>query len=301
MLAVIFALAPVFAAIALGHGLKRLNFLPEEHWAAFDRMNYFVFFPALLIRAVGTADFSGEMVMRVGGVLLATVFVMAGALILSRRFLPISGAAFSSLFQCSVRWNGFVALASALTLLGPEGLAIVAIGIAVMVPTVNIMSVLVLTHGSAATPMRLARLLATNPLIIGCAVGILLNVTGIGLPGPTDDFARLLGNGALALGLLSVGAGLNFAAVSKAGWVVTAGTVLKLLVKPALAFGFASWMGLEGVTLSAVMLIASVPTATSGYVLARQLGGDAPLMAAFVTATSLAAMVTMPLWLALVS
>ncbi len=302
MVPVLFALLPVFVAIALGNVLKRIRFLSDEGWAAFDRMNYYVFFPALIIHAIAIADFSGEMVLRMGGVLLAAVFVIAGGLIFARPALSISAASFTSLFQCSIRWNGFVALAAAFTLFGPEGLSLVAIGVAVMVPTANILSVIVLTRsvGSSAGLRQLLRLLATNPLIIGCAVGTLLNLTGIGLPGPSEDFALLLGRGALALGLLSVGAGLNLGHVRSAGWTVTSGTVIKLVVKPALVLGFATLIGLEGLPLSIVMLIATVPTATSGYVLARQLGGDAPLMAGLVTSTSLAAMLTMPLWLAFV-
>lgn len=301
MIPVIFALAPVFATIALGHMLKRIDFLPAGSWAAFDRTNYFVFFPALLIHSVGTTDFSGDLIVRVGVVLLAIIAVMTISLLAVRRLMPISGASFASIFQCAVRWNGFVALAAARPLVGDEGFAIVALGIAVMVPTINVLCVIVLAHGSgAATPSRLLRLVVTNPLILGCATGIFLNATGIGLPGPTADFTQLLGRGALALGLLSVGAALDFQAVAQAGWSVAFGTGMKLIVKPAVAFGIATWAGLQGTELAAVMLITSVPTATSGYVLARQLGGDAPLMAGLVTSTSLMAMVTMPIWLALV-
>jgi len=302
MIPVIFALVPVFAAIALGHILRRLNFLPDEGWAAFDRMNYYVLFPALIIHSIGTASFEAVMVIRMGGVLLGGIFIVAGALMLARPFLRISAPAFTSLFQCSFRWNGFVALASSLTLFGPEGLALVAIGFAVAVPTVNILSVIVLTHsaGNAKGLRQLGRLLGTNPLILACAFGILLNLTGIGLPGPSADFVQILGRGALALGLLSVGAGLNLSLARSAAGTVALGTALKLLVMPALVLGLSTLIGLEGLPLSVVMLIATGPTATSGYVLARQLGGDAPLMAGLVTSTSVLAIVTMPVWLAAV-
>ena len=43
------------------------------------------------------------------------------------------------------------------------------------------------------------------------------------------------------------------------------------------------------------MICGSVPGASSSYILARQLGGDAPLMANITTAQTLAAMLTMPL------
>lgn len=302
MISVVFALLPVFLVIALGHLLKRIAFLPEEGWAGFDRINYFVFFPALIIHAVATADFTGDTVLRVGGVLFAAVIVVAGLLVLVRPLLTMSLMSFSSLFQNCIRWNGFVALASALTLLGPEGLTLVAIAIAVIVPTVNVLSVMVLTHGAGtgSSARQLLRTLVRNPLIIGCLIGISLNVTGIGLPGPTEGVGAILGRAALALGLLSVGAGIDLGRARSDLWSLTAGTFIKLIAMPALVLGLALLAGLEGLELSAVMLVASVPTATSGYVLARQLGGDAPLMAGFVTATSLGAMVTMPLWLAIV-
>jgi predicted permease len=49
------------------------------------------------------------------------------------------------------------------------------------------------------------------------------------------------------------------------------------------------------------VIAASVPTASAAYVLARQLGGDAPLMAEILTLQTLLAMITMPLMVALLS
>jgi len=300
MLQVFFALFPVFAVIALGHGLRRIPFLSEEGWAAFDRVNYYVFFPALIIHAIATTDFQAALVFRMGTVLVGAVLIITAALLAVRPLLSMSPRSFSSLYQCSIRWNGLVALAAAFTLLGPEGVSLVAIGVAVAVPTVNILSVIVLTHAadSAKGLRQLLRLLITNPLIIGCVIGVTLNTTGIGLPGPTSDLMLILGRGALALGLISVGAGLDLTLTRSAGWTVASGTAIKLIAMPAIMLGLAHLVGLEGDAIAAIVLIAAVPTASSGYVLARQLGGDAPLMASFVTATSLGALVTMPLWLA---
>ena len=48
------------------------------------------------------------------------------------------------------------------------------------------------------------------------------------------------------------------------------------------------------------ILAAAVPTGAGSYILARQLGGDAPLMAAILTAQVAAAAVTLPLVVAFV-
>jgi predicted permease len=81
---------------------------------------------------------------------------------------------------------------------------------------------------------------------------------------------------------------------------VWAATVIKLVLMPALVLGLALLLGLPPISRDVALLFAALPTATSAYILARQLGGDAELMAALITAQTLLAMLTLPLWLGLV-
>jgi hypothetical protein len=94
-----------------------------------------------------------------------------------------------------------------------------------------------------------------------------------------------------------VGAGLVPAALARAGPTVLLASVLKLLVLPLLAALGADIVGLEGLAYSVALIAAAVPTAPNSFILARQLGGDAELMAAILTAQTLAAIATMPLML----
>ena len=48
-----------------------------------------------------------------------------------------------------------------------------------------------------------------------------------------------------------------------------------------------------------LMLFASLPTASSAYILARQLGGDTALMANIITLQTLLAFVAIPVWIGL--
>ena len=63
--------------------------------------------------------------------------------------------------------------------------------------------------------------------------------------------------------------------------------------------GLAWALGLSGLLVQVAVLLAALPTATSAYILARQLGGDAPLMAGIISGQTLLAMVTIPLMLSL--
>jgi malonate transporter len=65
-------------------------------------------------------------------------------------------------------------------------------------------------------------------------------------------------------------------------------------------FTGAWFFGIDGMPRTVAVIAASVPTAASSYILARQMGGDAPLMANLITVQVLMSAVTLPvmIWLA---
>ncbi len=306
MIETIYALIPVFLVIALGAYVKRIGFPGEDFWVPLDRVTYFILFPALLVHSLVAADFSNIPVPNMAAALFAGLFTMSLILIALRPVIsgPMgqSGPAFTSIFQGATRWNSFVGLAASFALFGTEGLALAAVGIGVLVPTVNVLCVFILMRYAGDDPASfrlLARLLIRNPLVIACAVGIFLNASGIGLWAPILSGVDILGRAALALGLLAVGAGLDLSQLSAQRVPIVFTTVLRLIAMPLLMAGWCWVFGVDGVARMVAILCGAVPGATASYVLARQLGGDAPLMASLITASTLAAMVTMPamIWL----
>lgn len=301
MIAILYALIPIFLVIALGAFIRRIGFPGDEFWPVLDRVTYFVLFPALLLHTLVAADLSDMPVPAMAAALFAGLITMAGVVAALRPVLlgPMgqTGAAYTSVFQGAARWNSFVAIAAAFSLFGEEGLALAAVGIAVLVPTVNVLSVVVLTRNAGAAPasaMAILRLLVRNPLVIACALGIFLNASGIGLWAPLLTTVDIVGRAALALGLLAVGAGLDLGSFAVQRGVIVLTTALRLLAMPLFMAGWCWVFGVDGVARMVAILCGAVPGATSSYVLARQLGGDATLMASLITASTLAAVVTMP-------
>ena len=104
---------------------------------------------------------------------------------------------------------------------------------------------------------------------------------------------EILARAALPLGLLAVGAGLRLEGLRRPGVLATV-SALKLLVLPGLAAALC-WVAQPGSLETAVLVtFAALPGASTAYILARQLGGDAPLIAAIVTVETAAALVTLP-------
>jgi malonate transporter len=299
---VIHALLPVAMLIGVGYLLRASGFLPEAAWAPIDRLVYFVLFPALLFKELTAADLTGAPVARMTITLLTSQLVMAGLAWTARRRWHLDGPAYTSVLRCLVRWNTYVALALAPGLFGPAAMPLVALAVAVMVLAANVMSVAALSrHGrmGRAGQMAFVQAVATNPLIVACVAGSVLNLAGVGLPALVADSLTILGRATLALDLLTVGAGLRPTRVADRPLVILGTTTAHLLLRPAVGLALALLLGVGGTPLQVVAPACAVPTATSSYILARLLGGDAELMAALVTATTAAALVTLPMVLAL--
>jgi predicted permease len=173
----------------------------------------------------------------------------------------------------------------------------------VVVTLVNLLCVIVLvTHRGRALRWRdLLASVAANPLIVACVTGFALNTMGVGLFPLARSVLDILGSAALTLGLLCVGAGLDPARLGRNPPVLVAASMLKLVVMPLTTWLFCRLFGVEGVTAATAVLFAAAPISVSAYVLARQLGGDAPLMAGLITITTVGAVVTMPVVLALLT
>src|SRR5262245_38902119 len=113
--------------IGLGYVLRASRFMPEAAWAPIDRLVYFVLFPALLIRELAQADLTGLPVARMAVVLVTTQALMGLGARLLRRGLGLTGPTYTSVLQCVVRWNTYVALALAPALLPPRAIPLVAL------------------------------------------------------------------------------------------------------------------------------------------------------------------------------
>ena len=197
-----------------------------------------------------------------------------------------------------------MALAVAGSLFGQRGIALIAVAIAAMVPLLNLLAFYVFIRyaGRARqSAWQILRSFVTNPFIWSCALGVVLNQLLPPLPMPIAGYIELMGRAALAAGLLIVGAGLDIRSLAKPGVPHLIATGLKLLLMPALAVALGQLIGLDGDDIVVTVIAASVPSASAAYVLARQMGGNAALMAEILTLQTLVALLSMPLLIAIVA
>jgi hypothetical protein len=299
--AVLAGVLPVFLLIALGYGLKASGFMPAETWPPVERLTYFVFYPGFLVPSIWTAEFGAS----AGGLGLATVagvLTMSLAALAARPIQRLDGPAFTSVFQGLTRWNSFVFLPVVALIFGEDALGAAAVVLGALIPVVNVTSVLVLSRwgeGQGGGWRGALAGLAGNPVLWACAAGLLLNASGIGPRGGLRALLDLISAAALPLGLLVVGAGLQFTTIVQRPAVVATVSAAKLLVLPALMWGFCRALGGDAQAQGLALVCGAAPGAAASYVLARQMGGDAPLMAGIVAFTTVASVATIPLLLSL--
>jgi len=294
MINFIYALLPVVLISALGWLLARRNFLPADGWRAIERLVYFIFFPALIINVLASASFEvvpWSMVLT----LIGSQVTLAIMGLFAKR--ANDGPRKGSIIQSNVRWNTFVGLSIASALFGEPGLALMAIAVAALTPTANVISVLALTHFAKDRGEQKPHVvmdMVRNPLIIGCVIGIALNMLGMAPTGIAEKTLDILGQATLALGLLVVGAAVDLDAFKRAGHTTLTWSAVRLLGFPLVALAAGLLLSLPADSLAIVMIAAATPTASSGYILARQLGGDATLSANLVAVQTIFSVLTMP-------
>lgn len=298
------ALIPILTLIAAGYVLKRSGFLSEEVWAGIERLTYFVLFPSLLIRTLGSQTLGGSPWAGMLGVTAATLFLAAATLVVLQVTRGLAKpATFTSIFQGGVRYNTYIALAVLQGLYGAEGLALGSVAAGFMILQINLycISAFAVWGKAEAKGVRpFVREVVRNPLIIGCAVGWTLSLSGIGVPGVAADILEIPGRAALPLGLLAVGAAQRPKAIPGHLKPIVLASVVQFGLKPVAAGLLASLLGLTGVAGAAVLVGFMTPTAPSGYILARQLGGGTETIASIITCQTLLAFALMPvlaMWL----
>ena len=302
---ILVSLLPIFLLIALGYSLKRTSFDSDNFWFSLERLIYFVLFPALIIDSLEKADLSSLNIIPMSAALVLATVAISGIVILSKKLVSADGPDFTSIFMGATRFNTYVGIAAASALYGDDGLVLAALTIAVLVPLVNFLSVLVLIkYASASDEHNFWRAiiwpLVTNPLIVASGIGIFLNAMSWRLPVGIDATISALGLAALPLGLLAVGAGLKTEIIGAAIIPLAWASAFKLIAMPTAMLLTCRCLGLTGLPAHIAILFAALPSASTAYIIARQMGGNAPLMAGIITITSLIAAITMPLIMAYV-
>lgn len=295
----ILSIAPIFLMIVLGHALRRGGIPNTEFWNLNDKLVYWVLMPALLFYKTSTITLSLEFIGSYASVLVGA---FAAAAVVGTGLAKLAGLpnpVASSILQGSARHNTFVALAIAERVYGTEGLAVAALATSILIPVTNVTMVaaMVSMHrqpGATGYVKPILRDLGRNPLLLSVLLGLGVNLSGIGTIPVLHETLGILGAAALPIVLMCVGANIRLQGMQTSALPVALSIIGKMIVFPVMIVVLSQLLGLTTLEMTVALLFGAAPTASSAYTLARQLGGDAPLMAAIVTIQTGLSFLTLP-------
>ena len=292
---IITALIPIFSLILIGYFFRQIKFPSDGFWPSADKLTYYVLMPSLLVYKLSTASLDsldGFNFVLTG---IVGILILLFLLIVLNKKVKTEGASFTSVAQGAVRFNTYVFLALCASMFGDEGLILAALLITFAIPLINIICITVFAlyvSDSKLTFFSLLKSIVTNPLILACVIGGGINYVGITLPVPVEKIFYILSSAALPMGLLSVGVGLELKGLMSTKNELFIATSFKLILAPLIMYAIGIALGLNVMALSIILIFSAMPTAPSGFVLARQLGGNIKLMSSIITLQTLLSIFT---------
>lgn len=261
-------------------------------WVTIEKLVYFVLFPCLLFFSVVSSNFN---VNTVGSFALGGPTIVFASFLLGWLGLLVSKMGrvdFASGLQTAYRFNSYIGLALASRLGGQSAVANIAILLALCVPLCNVLAVGTMSKGGRFTAFLE---ILKNPLIIGTSLGIAAKLLGIQVPEPMMQTLERLAQAAVSLGLLAVGSGLVFSGL-KGNWAVSIWWLtVKLVAAPLVAVLYSHFMNLPEQQALVLLVFSAIPSASSAYILAARMGGNAPLVACLISMSTVGAAITLPL------
>ncbi len=291
------ALLPVIVIVGLGRFLAWKAVIPDSGFRSVERLCFVLLLPVMVVGVLAEADFD-DAPWRMAVALLGAQAVVVASSVIAPLWKKTTRPAIGCIIQSNARWNALIGLSIAGSLYGEAGLALVAITAAVLIPTANMITVTGFSiYGDIGDKPKRNPLieLIRNPIVIGCIIGGLLNVLNMPPSGVVKTTMNILADGAIALGLLAAGAAVDIAALKRAGARTFFWAGWRLVSYPAVAGGLGWVLGASPMTIMVMVICTATPTATSGYILAKEMGGDAPFMANLVAVQTVLAIITMPI------
>lgn len=295
------AVGPLFLFLLLGWGLSRWKLADGTVIARVNRMNHYVFLPAMLFKNIVGArlDLGAQwrlVAMAAAASLLSCLLAVLIARLTERTEADRRAALAQGMFR-----NNYISygIAIASSVFGAEGAQTVTLLIACIVPMNNVLAVIVLAAGcnGKISGKKLLTDIATNPYVIASVLGFIVAAIGVSFPRfIVSAFSDLTGL-AIPLSMLMLGASFSFKSLKGYGRDIAVGVFVKLILLPLIFVPIYAAMNIRGVELLVLFIALATPPAASSHVMAGQMGADRTLAGHLIVFGSICSIATIFAWL----
>jgi predicted permease len=279
-------LAPVLLLVLLGFLLRKISIFEVSFFKNCAKLTYRIGLPALLFMKIAYAEADLGSSWKISLAMMSAIAsVGLIAAVTARIFMHDHRRRRTFIltsFYSNTAYVGLPVILYALSIGSGNSRLVDAASMAVapMIPFVNLLSIIVMGSGEKGNKLTVSGLLKIlkrillNPLIIACLSGLLVSSMDIPLPNLLTRSLDSLGNMALPLALLSIGAGLSFGSLKGTFFPTVTAALFNICLLPLIGYLFSRYFGLsDSYTLIALIFLAC-PTAAATFVYAREMDGD---------------------------
>ena len=302
---------PLFLLILLGFGLVRAGILDAKIGNALGDFVFKVAVPMLLFRTIVAADFQGASPFRLWIAYFVGVGLtwLLGYLIATRLFrLDLRIGVLAGL-SAGFANNVFIGLPLVDHTIGQDGMVAMSILLAIHLPLMMIAGTLAMeqaertvkgsAHRSKGARNVLSQVglnLVRNPLIIGLAAGLMVQMLDLALPQVIESVVEQIAGIAAPTALISLGMTLNNYRMADQLGVSAAVSALKLFFMPAIVWSGCHILSLNPTWTAALVLTSCVPTGINAWLIANRFGVGQGLAASVITQSTAAGVISVTFW-----
>lgn len=297
------ATIPIFLVMVAGYVFRRTELVDDGFVKTLNAFNYKVTLPVLLVVDIAEADFytvwDTKFVLFCFVVTLVCILTIS---LLCRLFMKDKSIR-GEFIQASYRGSAAVlGVAFMQNIYGTS--AIAPLMILATVPLYNVAAVMVLSFTAPNASgldkksfQKSLKGIATNPIIWGIFIGMVISVARIELPFIVNKTLHNFSVLATPLALIGLGAGFEGRKALARIKPTIISTLIKLFVMPAVFLPLAASMGFRNEKMVAILIMLGAPTTVSCYIMSRNMGHEGVLSSSCVVSTTFLSSVFITLWL----
>jgi len=284
----LYSLLAMLVLLAAGIAARRMGILAPTRRERLNAFAYYVALPALILSSTYDQPLSDVLSPELFAGVTGTLLAVAGiAYVLHSRDADPAARSVATVqsYHSNLGYLGVPVVATTFGSLATAKAALI-LGIAALVQIALTVTILTTMNDSEASMASELGSVVANPAILSVLVGLGASVAGVGIPARADTGLDYLGQLALPIALLCVGAALVLEAEAIPFRTVGSVVLVKLVVMPVVALGAFLLVGASDSTIQAGVVMMAMPSAVSTYVFASELGGDRHLASINVFATT---------------
>ena len=296
------AVIPLFLLMAVGWFLTKRNIWNSDFLKIANTVSFNILIPCNLFCNIYNANFTEVFDINLLAFVLITVAIIVGIGFIVVPLLSKKPARQGVILQALFRGNfALLGLPLCEALAGPEGAQIASVFLAFLIPAFNMLATVILciySENKSDSVWEILKKIAKNPLIIGCALGLIFSFTKpyFTIPNivykPLNDLKVI----ATPFALLVLGGDFKFKSfVDNIKCVISTGLTRTIIV-PAIAVTFAALLGFRGLHIALIISTFGTPVAVASTAMTYKMNGDYDLACQVVVFTTLCSALTITMF-----